>query len=192
MNEQEAWWSGDWGNSYTRRNRVEWEKRVPFWSQILDVTQAQSVLDVGCNAGWNMRAIKAANSEVRVFGIDVNSDAVGEARSAELDATVASITDTGMKWLNSYDLVVTAGVLIHISPEHLKGAMKNIVAASKRWVLAVEYDAPQEEQIVYRGNTERLWKRPFGKLYEALGLKVVAESEASGFDQCRAWLMVKP
>lgn len=191
MNAQEQFWQGDFGSQYTKRNRVEWEKRVPFWRQILEATQARSVLDVGCNAGWNLRAIRSIDKTVWTVGVDLNRDAVGEARTAELDARVMPASRIGLNFHEGFDLVCTSGVLIHVAPEHLAETMENIIAASKRWVLAVEYEAEEETQVEYRGNTERLWKRPFGRLYEAMGLEVFAKSDAAGFDQCRAWLMVK-
>jgi pseudaminic acid biosynthesis-associated methylase len=191
MNAQEQFWSGSFGSEYTRRNRVSAQKRIPFWTNVLGATQARSVLDVGCNAGWNLQAIKSIDPTIVAAGIDVNSDAVGEARSNELDARVASIYQAAQLFPAAFDLVCTSGVLIHIPPESLREAMLNIIAASKRWVLAVEYESSEEEEIVYRGNTERLWKRPFGRLYENLGLETVVESDAQGFDRCRTWLMVK-
>lgn len=192
MNAQERFWEGDFGSDYTKRNRVEWKGRVPFWRQILEATQARSVLDVGCNSGWNMHAIREVDKTVWTVGIDVNRDAVGEARTAELDARVMQMKEVGSRLTGNFDLVCTSGVLIHVAPEDLHEAMYNIIAASKRWVLAVEYEAPQEEAVEYRGNTERLWKRPFGQLYERMGLELFAKSDAVGFDQCKAWLMVKP
>lgn len=191
MNPQEQFWSGDFGSSYTARNRVEWRNRVPFWRQILTITQARSVLDVGCNVGWNLMAIRDVDRTVVTAGIDLNEDAVGEARTSELDVFKLAAIEAGRFFLNRYDLVCTSGVLIHVGPEEIEQTMQSIVAASRRWVLAVEYESKQEEELQYRGNAERLWKRPFGDLYQAMGLNLIADSEAEGFDRCRAWLLSK-
>ena len=191
MNVREEWWAGSWGSEYTSRNRVEWEKRIPFWRQILDITQASSVLDVGTNAGWNLLAIRAISRSVRAMGIDINADAVGEARTNELDVVQVPATQAGVQYRNRFDLVCTSGVLIHVGPEELADTMRAIVDASRRWVLAVEYEAEAEEEVLYRGHADRLWKRDYGRLYEALGLTAVAVSDAEGFDRCRAWLMCK-
>jgi pseudaminic acid biosynthesis-associated methylase len=191
MNAQEQFWAGDFGTAYTLRNRVNWLDRVPFWRNILAITQARSVLDVGCNAGWNLRAIRAADRTVIAVGVDVNADAVVEARDGGLDASLMSARVAGRWYREHFDLVCTSGVLIHVAPAELPDTMQAIINASRRWVLAVEYAAPKEEEVLYRGNAERLWKRPFGDLYEAMGLTMVADTVAQGFDQCRAWLLVK-
>ena len=56
-----AFWEGEAGQAYTQRNRVDWEARLPFWRHILEQTNAQSFLEVGVNAGWNLRAIRQLN-----------------------------------------------------------------------------------------------------------------------------------
>jgi pseudaminic acid biosynthesis-associated methylase len=192
MNPQEQFWSGTFGDEYTSRNRVAWEKRIPFWREILALTQARSVLDVGCNAGWNLRAIKAVDPAVEAMGVDINAAAVAEAEAAGVEAHLMAINQVGAV-ISGFDLVCTSGVLIHVAPADLPEAMRNIVQASNRWVLAVEYESETEEQIDYRGNSERLWKRPFGRLYEALGLRLhMYDAETFGFDQCATWLLEKP
>jgi pseudaminic acid biosynthesis-associated methylase len=192
--EQEEFWKGDFGRDYTARNRVDWRARVPFWRGILEATGAKSILEVGCNAAWNLRALREVNPLhplLTLYGMDINHNAVEEARAVGFPIFLASAMSLRPMNLRGFDLVFTAGVLIHIAPADLEQVMREIIWASNRYVLAVEYAADEEQEISYRGHAERLWKRPFGKLYEALGLKLIAEGEAQGFDRCHYWLMSK-
>ena len=198
MTEQARQWAGEFGNGYTARNRVDWQKRVPFWSGVLERTGARSILEVGCNAGWNLTAIKKAAPWVRAIGIDVNLVAVILAKTAGVEAW-NDPNGPSPNPLNSpgrYELVFTAGVLIHIPQPELEQTMRDIVQASNRWVLAVEYGAEQEEEIIYRGRQDLLWKRPFGAMYERLGLKLVGLTYVlgpdQGFDNCTVYLLEKP
>jgi hypothetical protein len=91
--------------------------------------------------------------------------------------------------------VFTAGVLIHVPPVDLPETLVSIVNASKRWVLAIEYEAASEEPVPYRGHEERLWRRPFGLQYEAMGLEVEDRGQlgpGDGFDFTTYWLLRKP
>lgn len=193
MNAQEQHWAGDQGNAYTGRNRVVWEKRVEFWQRMVEATRCSNALEVGCNAGWNMRALKVANPWVMVRGVDLNREAVDEALANQLNATVLAGEKVGKVYTDCFDLVFTVGVLIHVAPEQLHEVMCSIIAASRRYVLAVEYEADEEEMVEYRGEPDKLWRRPFGKLYEGLGLKPFLSGDAGeGFDRCTYWLMEKP
>ncbi len=68
--EEKSVWAGEFGDNYTARNRVNWMARTPFWATIMDKTGARSILEVGCNAGWNLSAIKRAAPWVNACGID--------------------------------------------------------------------------------------------------------------------------
>lgn len=185
-------WAGEFGDEYTKRNQVDWQKRIPFWKQIIAWTGARSVFEMGCNAGWNLSAIRRVYPDVIVHGNDINTKACEQAWAAEL--TVSNKLDPNADFVpGKYELTFTAGVLIHIEPEHLEEVMRALVEKSYRWVLAVEYDAPTETQVEYRGHTEKCWRRPYGSLYRALGLKLAFIGDAGpGFDRCTYWLMEKP
>lgn len=185
-------WAGEFGNEYLDRNLVDWPRRIPFFTDLRQRCPFFSALEVGCNAGWNLLALNA--SGVRkpfVRGIDINGEAIERANALGLDVRTGSFDQ--IQWLGEHDLVFTVGVLIHVPPEDLESAMRCIVRAARSYVLAVEYEGETEEEIEYRGEYGLLWRRPFGKLYEQMGLKLVREWDAGpAFDRCTAWLMEKP
>ena len=181
-------WAGGFGDDYTERNQVDWWKRVPFWERVWDRTHFRSAFENGCNAGWNMSAIQVAAAPfmVTLAANDVNPRACGQARAAGLEAFHEE--DVALCY-DKFELVFTAGVLIHIEPELLEAKMKALIAKSYRWVLAIEYADVVERQIEYRGHIDKCWARPYGDLYEALGVNLIDHGEAEGFDQCHYWLM---
>lgn len=195
LTEQEQFWQGEFGSAYVERNRVNWRARIPFWREIIERIKPRSVLEVGCGSGWNMRAIRNVNPYLSLWGAEINQTALQEAADAGLSVVEASLFDLKKEWPEGgFDLVASVGVLIHVSGEDLSRAMDSIISVSNRYVLAVEYPWDTEEEIKYRDNSGQLWKRPFGKLYEAKGLKLVAEFDApaDAFDRCRAWIMERP
>jgi pseudaminic acid biosynthesis-associated methylase len=185
-------WSQEFGNQYTARNQPNWRERVPLLTNIIEQTGATTFLDVGTNMGWNLHALRQINADFMMSGIDVNQKALEAAQIAGFDVHVGSADQLGEIFGEGVaDLVITSGVLIHIAPEDLKKAMTAIRDASKQYVLAIEYASDEEQEIDYRGNKGKLWKRPFGKLYEELGLSLVETGAAQGYDQCHYWLMEK-
>ena len=194
LTEQEQFWKGDFGSQYVARNRVDWKARVPFWTDIIDRTKPRSILEVGCGSGWNLRAMRHVDPSIAVRGVEINQHALQEAADVGLFVAEASVFELQTEWPESgFDLVATVGCLIHISPADISRAMDQIISVSNRYVLAVEYADETEVMVPYRDHTERLWRRPFGKLYEAKGLNLVAEFDApaDAFDRCRAFLCEK-
>ena len=191
MNETEEFWRGEFGDSYIARNRVDWRKRRDFWSKILSMTGARSVFEVGCNAGWNMTAIQnAVYWKPEVYGCDVNVRAAEQAEAAGFPIYIGSLVEDQIPC----ELVFTSGVLIHIPPEEITTMMQKIIDASSDYVLAIEYESEHEQEVEYRGHSGKLWKRPYGNMYELMGLTLIDNGEltkADGFDDCQWWLFWK-
>lgn len=186
-------WKQDFGDAYHARNRPDWAARIPFWESAIQFCTPGSVLEVGCGPGWNLKAIQKTAPNIDLYGVDVNAKAVEEARQAGFEAQCTdALGICGLHEPGTIDLVFTAGMLIHVAPEDLESVMRAIVETSGKYVLAVEYMAEQEEEIDYRGHKGKLWKRPFGKLYEAMGLRLLSVGEAGGFTECQYALLEKP
>jgi pseudaminic acid biosynthesis-associated methylase len=188
-----AFWSGDFGNDYLKRNsKVPWSERVPFWRRIVNKTKAESFLDVGTNAGWNLLALQQMGSHLLLSGVDINETAVQTAQSHALDVSVCPAEGIVEKFgADACDMVITSGVLIHVAPQDLQRTMRAIKEVTRKWVVAVEYDSKREQEIEYRGHKGKLWKRPYGHLYEKMGLCLVDTGKAEGFDDCTYWLLEK-
>jgi pseudaminic acid biosynthesis-associated methylase len=185
-------WAGTFGNSYTERNRVNWRARVPFWESAIQFCTPATVFEFGCNAGWNLLAIQQVAPNTDLFGVDLSSNEVNEARGRGL--SVQQIGQQGIAGLydnGTMDLVFTAGVLIHVPPSDLDRVMRSLVDLSGRYVIAVEYHADQQTEVEYRGLKGALWKRDYGKLYQAYGLNLLSQGPAQGFDDCEYYLLEK-
>ena len=81
--EQEEFWSGEFGNSYTERNASESDrvaKQIMFSQMIRNVPRIESVVELGCNIGLNLWALKTINSNFEVAGYEINKNAVIKAK----------------------------------------------------------------------------------------------------------------
>lgn len=185
-------WAGQGGTSYTERNRVPWRLRIDFWAEVLDLTGARSVYEVGTNSGFNLTAMKYADPLLQVYGCEINDLAATQAERAGFKIARGKATDCLALKSQEYDLVASCGMLIHVPPAELHATMSAIANASADYVLAVEYAAEKTEEVKYRGMDGLLWRRNYGALYQEHGLRLVKEWDAGpGFDNCQAWLLTK-
>jgi len=169
--EQESFWKGAFGDEYTDRNRGAHRiaSDTALFARALGKTQpVGSALELGSNIGLNLAALKALLPDARLSAVEVNRKAAAELKThlPEVDLHVGSATDfqSDRQW----DLVFTKGVLIHINPDKLTDLYQVLYTHSARYILVVEYYNPVPVEIVYRGESGKLFKRDFaGELLDA-------------------------
>jgi len=159
--EQELFWEGQFGSEYTARNRDLAHSREPFFSEILAlVPNVQTICELGSNRGENLNALRALDPNLKLTGVEVNPVAVEHLREISgVEAVHSSIQD--FQTNQHFDLVFTSGVLIHLNPDDLPLVYRKMAALSERYVMINEYYNPSPTEILYRGNTGKLFKRDF-------------------------------
>lgn len=175
---QEENWAGEHGDEYNKRNPLTIEEMDQLYVANYGVSRAQlnqeflgnlpkdmKILEVGANVGVQLAFLQKLGFE-NLFGIDVNREAIeiSKAKFRGIDIILASVLDLPFKD-NYFDLVFTSGLLIHLSPENLKTAIREIARCSKRYVWGFEYFAETCTEIPYRGKSNLLWKANFPKVY---------------------------
>jgi pseudaminic acid biosynthesis-associated methylase len=194
----ESLWRGEFGNAYVERNAALDERRAAFWRSLIEARPIRTTLEVGCGQGGNLRPISAIIEPGNVSGIDVNGEAIKRAR---LNAPGTNVVHSVARDLpfesGRFDLVYTVGVLIHQPDETLAEVMAEIVRCSRRYVLWIEYFAPEAVEVPYHGIPGSLFKRNYGALYAAQFPDLSVRSEGflspdEGFDRATWQLLEKP
>ncbi|EDP63002.1 hypothetical protein BAL199_19156 [alpha proteobacterium BAL199] len=161
--EQEAFWSGAFGNDYADRNRGE--ALVAGRSHMLSnalrrAGPVTSAIEFGPNIGLNLLALRRLLPAIELAAIEINAKAVESLKQIDgVTALHGSILERHAT--RTYDLAFCSGVLIHINPDALPTVYDNLHAASGRLILVAEYYNPAPVAIPYRGHSDRLFKRDF-------------------------------
>ncbi len=165
MNDQERFWTGDFGTDYTERNNTDalFNAKVEFFKNILiRVSGIDSVIEFGANRGLNLRALRHNDFMLDLSAVEINPVACEELHKIDhITVYEGSMLDFKLRDDLQYDLSFTNGVLIHIAPEHLPKAYHALYEASCNYILIAEYYNPTPVEIDYRGHSGRLWKRDF-------------------------------
>ena len=192
LNKQEKFWSGDFGNEYTKRNTRtpdEWDKfhlknwgvtKVNMYNEALSsLSKEAKILEIGCNTGMQLVGLKRMGFK-NLYGIELQSNAVEESKKYTSGINIIQGSGFDVPFKNGYfDLVFTSGVLIHISPDNLANIISEIYRCSSKYILGFEYFAEEETSVNYRGNEDYLWKMNYCKKYKNYfpNLKVVFEKK---------------
>ena len=180
---QLATWQAEFGREYTDRNLYSVEEIDRLLEESRGVKQSEifrqflplrgfsfgRVLEVGCNIGNQLKLFDSVFPGFELYGIDPQNYAIdkGHTLNPEINFLVGSAFHIPFKD-GMFDLVMTNGVLIHIHPDNLLGALSEIYRSSHRFIFCDEYFADFAEQpceIAYRGHTGLLWKMNYMQLY---------------------------
>jgi pseudaminic acid biosynthesis-associated methylase len=202
---QEKLWRGEFGDQYVGRNGLSDEKLAlltAHWAKVLgclDGEPPKSILEVGANIGLNLRAMRrlttadfyAVEPNATARGILTQDGVVPAERVLDSVASDIALPDA------SVDLAFTCTVLIHVHPDDLLAACREIHRVSRRYVVCVEYFADSVQEVPYRGNRDALFKRDFGSFYldNFPDLKLVdygfAWKRLTSVDNCTWWVFEK-
>lgn len=198
MNKQLEIWQGEFGKEYTDRNAVDWRLKFGAFHNMLSGLEIGSILEVGCNRGHNLIALSELfSTKTRLFGIEPNRHALDLARRCGSHVNVLAAEAQYVPFRETlFDLVFTAGVLIHIPLNDLPQVLREIHRASRKYILAIEYFAEEETTIHYRGHEDLLWKRDFRKHYQSMFFDLELKRKGfwgmeDGFDRANWWLFEK-
>ncbi len=161
MNEQELFWSGEFGDEYSLRNS-NINLRVPHWARKLSAMDSlpTSALELGCNIGLNLHALKTILPEIDLNAVEINKFAYEKVKAwGKANIYHQSILDFVPE--RQYDLTFTFGVLIHINPDDLTKVYDTLYNASSRYIIISEYYNPTPVEVTYRGHKGKLFKRDF-------------------------------
>lgn len=164
MNEQEAFWKGNFGDEYVDRvNGDEFiAAKINFFSQALRAAfNVYTVIDLGANRGLNANALKALLPTLNYTGVEIGDKAFAQLQSNQaVDNSIhSSIHNLFVD--KTFDLALITGVLIHLSPNTLPEVYKLLYALSSKYIIISEYYNSVPVEIDYRGNKGKLFKRDF-------------------------------
>jgi hypothetical protein len=97
------------------------------------------ILEVGSNLGNQLLSLQKVGFE-NLYGIEVNSYAIEQAKANTKNINIirGDVFDIPFKD-RCFDIVFTSGVLIHIAPQDIEGALKEIHRCSRNYIWGTDF-----------------------------------------------------
>lgn len=195
--DQTQQWLSEFGKEYTDRNPHTIEVMDGLYKKQFGLTRTElngmflnnldrsiKILEVGSNVGSQLQGLQTIGFE-NLYGIELQSYAVEVSKQNTKNINLIQGSAFDIPFKDSYfDLVFTSGVLIHINPDDLNIAMREIYRCTSEYIWGFEYYADQHLEIPYRGSSNLMWKANFAKLYldEFQNLELVKEKRIKYLD----------
>jgi len=171
-------WSSKFGKEYTERNPHTTEVMDELYKKQFGLTRTElnltflgnfdrsiKILEVGSNVGAQLQGLQKIGFK-NLYGIEIQSYAVEVSKQHTKNINLIQGSAFDIPFKDSYfDLVFTSGVLIHINPDDLSIAIREIYRCASEYIWGFEYYADKRSEIQYRGHRNLLWKDNFAKLY---------------------------
>lgn len=168
------------------------DRREWFAGKVLEMNPT-SVLEVGCFGGYNLRHLNKIDPSVELIGVDINPSALEYAKQnlPSLKTVRSSIYALSQFESNSVDVVITAGVLIHIPNWDLttdqedtfliQGIADQFARIARKGILHAEHHAANFSKMPMKGMR---YIHNFRVLYSHHAVKVEeALNPSNGFEQ---------
>lgn len=190
---QEEIWKTKFGEDYNNRNVFDNKGLDEIYVSDIGITRTAmnedfigfidrdiKVLEVGCNIGMHLVNLQEMGFK-NLYGVELQQHAVELAKQRTKGINIIQGTAYDIPFRDGYfDLVFTNRVLIHMNPEHLHQALREIHRVSAKYVYGSEYFAEELKEITgYHGETRIAWKRDFAGEYRKLfpNLKLIKEKK---------------
>jgi pseudaminic acid biosynthesis-associated methylase len=202
-NQQEDFWMNRITESYIRDNTIFDESLgLKAWEKILykvDKSNIDSYLDCGSNIGRNIRFLNQLLPSASANIIELAEEPYNTCTTQfKIDQSfLGPIKNASFQ--TQFDFVFSSGVLIHVHPDDLINSMQRMFSLSSRYVMMAEYFNRTPVMIDYHGESDKLFKRDFGKMFiENFDCKIVDygflwgfEFDNAGFDDVTYWVFEK-
>jgi len=171
-------WAGKFGKEYTDRNMISLSNLEKLYQNIYGIkitelnklflgkmSRSMKILEVGSNVGNELLCLQNMGFK-NLYGIEPQDYAVELSKKRTKNINIIKGDAFDIPYKDKYfDLVFTAGVLIHINPRDIKKAIKEIYRCSGKYIWGFEYYSEEYKDIPYRGKKNVMWKANFPKLY---------------------------
>ena len=177
---QVACWSSSESESYAENPTVnDATGRADVLAAAMGaVGDVSSVLEVGCGAGPNLHALREL--AIAAHGVEPGARARALAQEAGFDVTEGSLPRVPLDDSRA-DLVLSAGVLIHVRPDMRAACIAELVRLARRYVLLFEYELDAGAWNGHVGGDD------FAALLDNCGCQILAHGVQTTCNMARTW-----
>lgn len=131
-----------------------WQPVIPTFQEYYQLSEQNSVLDVGAAKGFMLFDFKELIPEIKVRGVDISSYAIMNAKE-EVKSFLQVADATALPFdENSFDLVISINTIHNLDRDDLATALQEIERVSRKhsFITVDAYRTDEEKELMYAWN----------------------------------------
>lgn len=151
--------NGDWTISHSDWIAGYWESinhpHRNYLIKYISEFHPNSVFEIGCNCGPNLRLLAKKNPECDFTGIDINSESITKGKIWLKQEGISNISlihgtadDLSRYPDNSFDIVFSDAVLIYIALDKIEPILKELIRIAKKRVILLEWQRQRSSSFI--------------------------------------------
>lgn len=167
--------SSDWVESYWKS--IDHPHRKSLHSEI-STFDPSSVLEIGSNCGPNLYLLAKTFPNMRLFGIDINSESIEKGNAlfdheglTNVKLEIACADNLSSFKEKSIDVIFSDATLIYIGPDKIESVIKEMNRVAKKAIILIEWHTNSDTMLdkkgkgrYYLGKYVRNYVRIFGQI----------------------------
>jgi ubiquinone/menaquinone biosynthesis C-methylase UbiE len=169
-----------WELNAGRFAREKWQNRIfpqhRWLIKQIRALQPKLILEAGCGFGRNLEFLIKEGIDPKILtGLDFSRRLLSQAKR-RLKGLPVKLVSGSVQHLpfadNSFDLVFTHGVLMHVKPADLAKALSELVRVAKKNLVLIEEIRPRPRQLNFF-----TWAHDYDSAIKRIGLKVLTSKD---------------
>ncbi|MCA1471229.1 hypothetical protein I6F09_25525 [Bradyrhizobium sp. IC3195] len=182
---ESAVWQDFWRTERSEAAFLDYAKNTPLRDWLANYCaglRPESVVELGPNVGANLQAIWRADRNIRLYGVELNDNAVKWGMQHMPDGCGAELLNGSMadvegvlkrNGIEGVDVVFSCGATMHVNDEIFAAAKQQALKLARKAIIHVEYNAwtPAELQNGRNWRSSFLsdrWVRDYVAEYESM------------------------
>ena len=141
-------WDRDWSDSYMSEDSLIHPHRQLILEAVSQYEPIESVYEVGCGAGVNLKLLTSKYPEAKIYGYDISLDAVKKAIAFVGSRTVRITNDVR---IFTADIVLNDATAIYVSGKNIKSFIEMLKSYTQKAIVMCEWHS-EEGPFIHDGH----------------------------------------
>lgn len=133
-------------------------------------TEFNSVIEIGCNFGKNLKLIDKNFKGKKIFGLDISTTAIAEAKKFLKNPKIKFFNSNASKMQfkdNNFDVVLVGEVFEHVPCAEFDKTLGEVIRVAKKYIIFISPDHSKDSKLFRLVHARHVFRHDYVKEFAA-------------------------